>query len=308
MSDNRRAISHLPSIECPYMPTEYAHQAKDAHAENLAYFAKEQAAHLAKAQRAMQVSTVRWRFESAQTLHLAAGNYSAFFGIRRKLPEFPVDAWQAAHDRATRIETPDPIRDAAKIRARERQAVRERATLQAQFDSYCKDVAIWNAAVLAERAKLPPHDPVAIWRETGKWESQRVEVSAPLPRFTTGAEIYEYRHRQKMRRKLESLFDLPMVEQTYDSRRPDSVFLRVNGDQIETSQGARVPLEHAPRLWRLVQACRATGRAYTANGHTEHAGPYAIDAVSAEGELRAGCHTIPYAELELLARSLGYVL
>jgi hypothetical protein len=83
------------------------------------------------------------------------------------------------------------------------------------------------------------------------------------------------------------------------------VLLRVSGDQIESSLGARIPLEHAPRIWKLIQACRSTGRTYAKNGHTEHAGPYAIDSVSAEGELRAGCHTIPYAELELLARTLG---
>ena len=80
--------------------------------------------------------------------------------------------------------------------------------------------------------------------------------------------------------------------------------LRVRGDQIETSQGARIPLDHAPRIWRLVSACVSTGREYKRNGHTEHAGEYAIDSISAVGELRAGCHTISYAELQKLARSL----
>jgi hypothetical protein len=117
-----------------------------------------------------------------------------------------------------------------------------------------------------------------------------------------------YKIRNNAWRKLQNLFDLPRRESTGDYLEHPiggAVLLRVSGDQIESSMGARIPLEHAPRIWTLVQACRSSGRAYERNGHTEHAGPYAIDSVSAEGELRAGCHTIPYAELELLARALG---
>jgi hypothetical protein len=75
--------------------------------------------------------------------------------------------------------------------------------------------------------------------------------------------------------------------------------------QIETSHGARIPASHAPRIWRLAQACIASGRPYERNGHTEHAGEYAIDRVDANGTLHAGCHVIPHSELRSMARQLG---
>ena len=83
------------------------------------------------------------------------------------------------------------------------------------------------------------------------------------------------------------------------------VMLRVNGAEIETSQGARIPLDHAPRIWKLIQSVRAAGREYVRNGHTEHAGKFAIDRVTVDGTLTAGCHTIQYAELARLAGEIG---
>jgi hypothetical protein len=238
-----RSASHLPCVAVPQcIIGDYTHTEKQDHALNLGYFAEQITEQLAKAKRAVQISTVNWRTASAQSRYQDALDYSAFFGIRRKVAPFPAAEFDAARERAQRIETPDPVRDAAKIRARERKRI---ATLAA-FD-------------LKRTA----------WREN---------TGAPYHRLTR-------RERQQWR-------ELP-------------VMLRVSGDQIESSMGARIPLEHAPRLWRLIQACRSSGRAYARNGHTEHAGTYAIDAISAEGELRAGCHTIPYAELELLARTLG---
>jgi hypothetical protein len=83
------------------------------------------------------------------------------------------------------------------------------------------------------------------------------------------------------------------------------VMLRVNAEEIETSQGARIPLSHAPRLWRIIEAVRASGQPYVRNGHTVHAGEFAIDRIDPDGTLRAGCHTIPHSELRIMARALG---
>jgi hypothetical protein len=72
---------------------------------------------------------------------------------------------------------------------------------------------------------------------------------------------------------------------------------------------SRIPLEHAPRIWRLVQACREVGRPYARpeqRSFSEHAGAYAIDGISADGDLKVGCHSIPYTEIERMARTLGF--
>jgi hypothetical protein len=79
------------------------------------------------------------------------------------------------------------------------------------------------------------------------------------------------------------------------------VMLRIKGREVETSLGVRVPIEHAARALKFIRACVSAGREYVRNGHTEHIGHYSIDKVTADGTLHAGCHVIPYAEIELLA-------
>lgn len=83
------------------------------------------------------------------------------------------------------------------------------------------------------------------------------------------------------------------------------VMLRIDRDEIVTSRGARIPLDHAPRIWATVSAVMRRGVAYERNGHTEHAGTYAIDRIEPDGTLKAGCHTIPHSELRAVARQLG---
>lgn len=88
------------------------------------------------------------------------------------------------------------------------------------------------------------------------------------------------------------------------------VMLRVDDDEIVTSQGARVPLAAAPMVWQLVQRERKACAAGNAT-HTEfpksrvRIGDYPLDRIDADGTLHAGCHTIPYSELAALARQLG---
>ncbi len=77
--------------------------------------------------------------------------------------------------------------------------------------------------------------------------------------------------------------------------------LRIKGDEVETSLGARVPKDHAARALRLVKACVAAGREFVPNGHTEHIGHYAIDRIEPDGTLHAGCHVIGYGEIERIA-------
>lgn len=80
--------------------------------------------------------------------------------------------------------------------------------------------------------------------------------------------------------------------------------LRINGDKIETSRGAHIPVEHAPRLWKVIQRAKA-GTPYQHNGHSEHAGEFKVDSIDTNGTLRAGCHTILYGELARIAAELG---
>ena len=83
--------------------------------------------------------------------------------------------------------------------------------------------------------------------------------------------------------------------------------LRRRDDELETSKGARVPLDHAKRAFRIVEACRATKRAYARNGRTEHVGAYVIDSISENGDVVIGCHEIQFSEIERFAKSEGWI-
>ncbi len=80
-----------------------------------------------------------------------------------------------------------------------------------------------------------------------------------------------------------------------------------NRECIETSLGARFPLEHARRAFKLIMACRANGQLWTPNGHTAHLGHYAIDSINANGDVRAGCHIVAWEEIERIAQQIGLI-
>lgn len=74
---------------------------------------------------------------------------------------------------------------------------------------------------------------------------------------------------------------------------------------LETSQGASVPLTHALRAFRFLKLCRDAGREWRANGKTLPVGHFRIDMIDAEGNFRAGCHSIGWQEVAALAARLG---
>lgn len=84
------------------------------------------------------------------------------------------------------------------------------------------------------------------------------------------------------------------------------VALRIIGEEIETSKGARIPVEHAKRIvWPAWRRCIESGQGYKRNGHTLHVGHFAIDEITPAGILKAGCHTISREELERMEALLG---
>lgn len=272
------AANHMPRCACPYPCAGTAGYFRDEHEKNLVHFAAESAQRLAKAQRAMQVSTVQWYRESAETLHAYDIAYRKFFGIRKHAPLFPAAEWAAASARAQAIENPDPVRDAKRFKERERRVVRTAERLERLKAEY---------VTLQAQAAASVADGIEAWRAGGAMPNSTIK----MPDHWTRAD------RRAVTGQRYGYYYMPVSI---------PCMLRVSGEEIETSRGARIPLDHAPRIWRLVSACVSTGREYVRNGHTEHAGNYAIDKVSADGTLRAGCHTIPYAELERMAAQLGY--
>ena len=279
-SDARSATRHLLSIIVPDVEPDNKYRHSPAqHAQNIKFLVDKAAALLAKAQRAMQVSSVGWRRRDAEAALTDAETYSRFFGIRRKVPAFPELAWNAAAARAERIENPDPVRDAKRFKLRE-----QRAKAAGEVQEYRE--AMESSMLAAGRQYLG-------YRAThgNRWQKT-------LARFI-GREGTPFYHDMANR----SAWRLGLT-----SGHSDPIMLRVNGEQIETSQGARIPLAAAPIVWGLVKRSVAQGgREFDkglANGRYK-VGDYPLDRIDADGTLHAGCHSIPHSELRSMARQLG---
>lgn len=79
--------------------------------------------------------------------------------------------------------------------------------------------------------------------------------------------------------------------------------LCVKGSELVTSLGARVPLVDVAHFFTLYNTVRATpgGSWHAADSEPFSLGVYHLDEIDAEGNVRAGCHNIPAAEVARFA-------
>lgn len=80
--------------------------------------------------------------------------------------------------------------------------------------------------------------------------------------------------------------------------------LRIEGDEVVTSHGARFPITHAKRGLVLVRAVMARAEDWHRNSHSCHLGPYTIDWIEVNGTVHAGCHVVPWDEIERIAPAI----
>lgn len=80
------------------------------------------------------------------------------------------------------------------------------------------------------------------------------------------------------------------------------VAFRVEGGELVSTMGARVPLKDAKRAFSFALAHRET--AWHQNGETCPVGNYALNAINAQGVV-AGCHRISWQEIDRLSPVLG---
>lgn len=101
---------------------------------------------------------------------------------------------------------------------------------------------------------------------------------------------------EEARLYLPKWFDGEQLRHVRLSVLPES-YLRVNGNMIETSHGARVALQSGKRLFDRIQ------RNEDVRGHEiDH---YTV--VKLNGVLQVGCHTIERSEIERFAKSQGWI-
>lgn len=79
--------------------------------------------------------------------------------------------------------------------------------------------------------------------------------------------------------------------------------LRIKEDQIETTKGAKIPLDHAVKFWSLIKSWHEKGAQYVKDHHSIKLGYYTVNSFKND-ILTVGCHTIPYSEIQLIANQL----
>ncbi|MBN1588073.1 MAG: hypothetical protein JW888_01000, partial [Pirellulales bacterium] len=81
--------------------------------------------------------------------------------------------------------------------------------------------------------------------------------------------------------------------------------LRIVGDELQTSRGARVPLVHAVKAFRVIKRLHDQGQTYERNGRAIRLGHFILDAVDTQGNVRAGCHDVAWEEIQRIAILAG---
>jgi hypothetical protein len=79
--------------------------------------------------------------------------------------------------------------------------------------------------------------------------------------------------------------------------------LRIKEDQIETTKGAKIPLDHAIKFWGLIKSWHEKGIQYVKDHHSIKLGYYTVNKFDGK-TLTVGCHSIPYSEIEGIAAQL----
>lgn len=74
---------------------------------------------------------------------------------------------------------------------------------------------------------------------------------------------------------------------------------------LQTSLGASVPLADAIKIFRLAFHCKREGHRFDTKAAEMAIGHYKLDHIAPNGDIRAGCHLIPWSESERIARQLG---
>lgn len=80
--------------------------------------------------------------------------------------------------------------------------------------------------------------------------------------------------------------------------------LRIKDDEIQTTKGARIPIDHAVKFWGLIKSWHDKGVSYVKDHHSIHLGNYSVNRFEND-VLTVGCHTIPYSEIESIAHQLS---
>lgn len=95
---------------------------------------------------------------------------------------------------------------------------------------------------------------------------------------------------------------------SYHPGASNKIYMRIEGDIIETSKGASFPVDHAKRAFIFIRNWKEnhTGENWSrATNRTIHLGHFVVDTIDTQGNVKAGCHYVEWDEIERIARELN---
>ena len=199
----------------------------------------------------------------------------------------------------TRVYVPDPASVDTSYRAVNIEVaalLRKACTAKARRDSYLSEAlskvqnfntfAMWCDSPL--RIEPPVTDPEALKAIA---QSVKVETAARNAAIKERARLDSLDNAAK----LQAWRDGAPVYLPYGL----PVALRINGDTIETTNGARIPVTECPLIWAMV----TRGRDWKPGATI---GVYQLTKIRANGSIVVDCHDIEFSELAYIADKLGY--
>lgn len=84
------------------------------------------------------------------------------------------------------------------------------------------------------------------------------------------------------------------------------IYLRIKGENVQTSRGAEFPVKAAKLAVKLITRCVAKGELYVRQ-HGESGvelGQFRIDTIESNGNVKAGCHYVEFDEIQRLAKRI----
>ncbi len=237
-----------------------------------------------------------------------AGHQSDGRGATRHLPSFSVADWTNGGSHKTNLANYKARIVAAAeetTKAREQKGIR-----LAQLDGLIEQANLYSRTFgLGTKFEYPADFDIEA-QQTKAAEFAIMRAERQLKRDTARSEKWKAQLAEQEAKEAQDRAEAPanlqrwldgQSVQTYSfSRYIDGTFARIVGAEVQTTQGAVVPLDHIRRVMPIVRRLYERGETYQANGHTIHLGHYQIDSIAQDGTLRAGCHTFPRAEVERL--------
>lgn len=202
----------------------------------------------------------------------------------------------------TRIYVPDPDSVETSFRAvniNVQRLLEKASVAKARKDSYLGDAlrqvadfnkfAQWNGSTL--HIDAPVTDPAALADIAKAVKAENAKRNTAI----------------KERQRIDALSDAEKIAAWRNGEQhwfkySDDAYLRVNGDNVETSKGANIPASDALKLWPIILRCKNGQKEYTPGMAL---GNYRLTQIKSNGDIVVGCHNICFAEIEQIAKKLG---